>query len=97
MCSRAGDDDTLDALLDRWMTYYEREVFPGGCLFVTAGMEFANRDGAIHDALAAAIDRQLAVLAASVAREPAFPRRPIPSSSPSSSTPSWSPATSASG
>jgi AcrR family transcriptional regulator len=60
--------DHLDALLERWITYYEREVFPGGCLFVTAGMEFANRDGAVHDALAAALERQLTVLEHAVAR-----------------------------
>jgi AcrR family transcriptional regulator len=50
------------ALLERWISYYEREVFPGGCPFVTAGMEFANRDGPVHDALAAVIGRQLATL-----------------------------------
>ena len=54
--------DDLEALLERWITYYEDEVFPGGCLFVTAGIEFANRDGAVHDALAAAIERQLTAL-----------------------------------
>jgi AcrR family transcriptional regulator len=62
-----GDDD-LDALLERWITYYEREIFPGGCLFVTAGMEFANREGTVHDALAAAIDRQLVALERAAAR-----------------------------
>ncbi len=40
----APGDDGVEALLERWITYYEREVFPGGCLFATAGMEFANRD-----------------------------------------------------
>lgn len=55
-------DDGIDALLERWISYYEREVFPGGCPLVTAGMEFANRDGPVHDALAAAIERQLDVL-----------------------------------
>ena len=62
-----GHDD-LDALVERWITYYEREVFPGGCLFVTAGMEFANRDGAVHDAVAAALERQIAALRGAVAR-----------------------------
>jgi AcrR family transcriptional regulator len=62
-----GDDD-LDALLERWIGYYEREVFPGGCLFITAGMEFANRDGAVHDALAAALERQLTALERAVSR-----------------------------
>jgi AcrR family transcriptional regulator len=55
-------DDGLEALLERWLAYYEREVFPGGCPFVTAGMEFANREGPVHDALAAAIERQVDVL-----------------------------------
>lgn len=52
----------LDALLERWIAYYEHEVFPGGCPFVTASAEFANRDGPVHDALAAAIEHQLAAL-----------------------------------
>jgi AcrR family transcriptional regulator len=60
--------DELETLLERWITYYEREVFPGGCLFVTAGIEFANRDGAVHDALAAAIERQVAALEHAVTR-----------------------------
>jgi AcrR family transcriptional regulator len=62
-------DDGIDALLERWLSYYEREVFPGGCVFVTAGMEFANREGPVHDALAAAIERQIDTLAESLRRE----------------------------
>jgi AcrR family transcriptional regulator len=61
-------DDTLERLLERWLAYYEHEVFPGGCPFVTAGTEFANRDGPVHDALADAIDLQLAALQHAVAR-----------------------------
>ena len=61
-------DDELDALLERWISYYEQEVFPGGCPFVTAGAEFANRDGPVHDLLAAAIERQLAALEQAVER-----------------------------
>ena len=61
-------DDAIEALLARWISYYEREVFPGGCLFVTAGMEFANRDGPVHDALATAIEHQVAALERAVAR-----------------------------
>lgn len=57
----AGNNDIV-ALLERWIAYYEGEIFPGGCPFVTAGMEFANRDGPVHDALAAAIERQIAAL-----------------------------------
>lgn len=62
------EDDTLQALLERWISYYEHEVFPGGCPLATAGTEFANRDGPVHDALAAAIERQLAALQYGVAR-----------------------------
>lgn len=61
-------DDPLDALLERWISYYEDETFPGGCPFVTAGTEFANRDGRVHDALAAAIQRQLTALEQGVGR-----------------------------
>jgi len=63
----------LEALVERWISYYEREVFPGGCLFVTAGMEFANREGPVHDALAAAIGRQIAMLEDAVRRAPVDP------------------------
>lgn len=61
-------DDPLDALLERWITYYEHEVFAGGCPFVTATAEFANRDGPVRDALAAAVQRQLTALENAVAR-----------------------------
>ena len=62
-------DDSLDALLRRWLAYYEHEVFPGGCPFVTAGAEFANRDGPVHDALVDAIDLQHAALQHAAARD----------------------------
>jgi AcrR family transcriptional regulator len=55
-------DDGVAALLERWISYYEREVFPGGCPFATAGMEFANREGPVHDAIAAVIERQIAAI-----------------------------------
>ncbi len=61
-------DGPLDALLERWIAYYRYEVFPGGCPFVTAGTEFANRDGPVHDALAAVIERQLDALGDAVGR-----------------------------
>jgi AcrR family transcriptional regulator len=58
----APDDDDLGALLERWISYYEREIFPGGCLFITAGTEFANREGPVREALARAIERQIGAL-----------------------------------
>lgn len=60
-------DDALGALLERWISYYEREVFPGGCLFITAGTEFANRDGPVREALARAIERQVGALERAIA------------------------------
>lgn len=65
----APGDDSVEALLERWMSYYEHEVFPGGCVFVTAGMEFANREGPVHDALAAAIERQIDTIAQALRRQ----------------------------
>ena len=64
-------DDGIEALLERWISYYEREIFPGGCPFVTVGMEFANREGPVHDALAAAIERQVALLEQALRRRDA--------------------------
>ena len=64
----APGDDPLEALLERWITYYEQEVFAGGCPFVMASTEFANRDGPVRDALAAAIQRQVTALEHAVAR-----------------------------
>lgn len=62
-------DNGVEALLERWISYYEREIFPGGCVFVTAGMEFANRAGPVHDALAAALERQIDALEQALLRE----------------------------
>ena len=61
-------DHPIDLLLSRWITYYEQEIFPGGCPFATAALEFANRDGPVHDALAEALDRQLNALREAVQR-----------------------------
>jgi AcrR family transcriptional regulator len=60
-------DGALGALLERWISYYEREVFPGGCPFITAGTEFANRDGPVREALARAIERQVGALERAIA------------------------------
>ncbi|MGY0059204.1 TetR/AcrR family transcriptional regulator [Streptomyces sp. LZ34] len=44
----------LRAICEAWITYLEtaRDVFPGGCLFTTASIEFDARDGLVHDAVA---------------------------------------------
>ena len=89
-------DDALGALLERWISYYEREVFPGGCLFITAGTEFANRDGPVREALARAIERQVGALEHAIAAGDGAATGATPASSPSSCTPCSPPATSAS-
>ncbi|MEV5508326.1 hypothetical protein AB0L16_17920 [Streptomyces orinoci] len=44
----------LRAVCEAWIGYLERErtIFPGGCLFVTAAVEFDARGGAVRDAVA---------------------------------------------
>ena len=37
------------ALLDGFVTYIEREVFPGGCFFSVTSLEFKNRPGPVRD------------------------------------------------
>jgi AcrR family transcriptional regulator len=54
----------LLAVADHWMSYHERDVFPGGCFVTAASCEFDDRPGRVRDALAANHRRWLAVLAA---------------------------------
>lgn len=61
-------DYPADVIVARWIEYYEQGVFPGGCPFATAAMEFANRDGPVHDALAGVLERQLGALLRGVLR-----------------------------
>ncbi|MFI6480352.1 TetR/AcrR family transcriptional regulator [Nonomuraea sp. NPDC050663] len=44
----------LRAVCDSWARYLveEREIFPGGCVFATASVEFDARDGAVRDEVA---------------------------------------------
>lgn len=49
----------LRALMDRWLSYLEREVFPGGCFLTAASLEFDDRPGAVREAIAAAWKRWL--------------------------------------
>lgn len=39
----------LHAVLDAWLTYAKRHVFPGGCFLVTAGVEYAGQEGPVAD------------------------------------------------
>ncbi len=41
----------LPALCEAWISYHERNVFPGGCFFAAAATEFDGRVGPVRDAL----------------------------------------------
>jgi AcrR family transcriptional regulator len=41
----------LRALVDAWVGYVERRVFPGGCFMVATLSEFDSRPGSVRDAL----------------------------------------------
>ena len=44
----------IRALFERWMTWEEGRVTPGGCPFVTASWEYDDRPGPVRDAVEAA-------------------------------------------
>ena len=44
----------LEALVDNWLAYVERRVFPGGCFMVATFSEYDSRPGPVRDALARA-------------------------------------------
>jgi len=54
-------------LLEGWLEYSSDRRFPGGCFFARASHEYAGRPGAVRDALVAADDEWLALIAQSVA------------------------------
>jgi AcrR family transcriptional regulator len=43
----------LAALCERFLSYVERRVFPGGCFFVATAAEVGGRPGRVHDRVAA--------------------------------------------
>jgi AcrR family transcriptional regulator len=53
----------LEALVDLWLDYVRRRVFPGGCFMVATLAEFDSRPGPVRDALARARTGWLAALA----------------------------------
>ena len=59
-------DDSLEALVERWLSFFERRVLPGGCFFVISAVEFASIGGPVHGALVEAVERQLEALEAAV-------------------------------
>lgn len=62
----------LWALCDAWLSYMEREVFPGGCFYITAATEFDNRPGPVRDLVAAHQQEWLEYLARTVQRAQAL-------------------------
>jgi AcrR family transcriptional regulator len=42
----------LRAMLENWIRYVERIVFPGGCFFAAASAEFDSRPGPVRDTIA---------------------------------------------
>jgi AcrR family transcriptional regulator len=45
--------ERLRAIADHWISYLERRVFPGGCFFAAATMEYDDRPGPVRDRLEA--------------------------------------------
>jgi AcrR family transcriptional regulator len=41
--------DRLRSTLDAWLSYFERDVFPGGCFFHAASLEYDGRPGPIRN------------------------------------------------
>ncbi len=52
----------LTAIVDAWIDHLRDGVFPGGCFVTTASVEYDARDGALHDDVAEAVRRWLAIL-----------------------------------
>lgn len=65
---RADGSQPLSALVERWLSFYERRIFIGGCFFVTSAVQFASRRDAVCEALAGAVRGQTAALEAAVQR-----------------------------
>jgi hypothetical protein len=41
-------------VIDAWLSYLERSVFPGGCFLTAASLEFDDRPGPVRDVVAGA-------------------------------------------
>ena len=57
----------LGELLERWLVFSERRVFPGGCLFAHQAVEFSTRPGPVNNALTIAVACQIEALEERVA------------------------------
>jgi AcrR family transcriptional regulator len=56
----------LRAIAEAWLSYLERDVFPGGCFMTQAAAEFDGRPGAVRDAVARYLDLWDSVIQAEV-------------------------------
>jgi AcrR family transcriptional regulator len=45
----------LEAVCERWISYLQRPVFPGGCFLTAASCEFDGRKGPVRDAIERAL------------------------------------------
>jgi AcrR family transcriptional regulator len=52
----------LRATLDAWLSYFRRDVFPGGCFFQAASLEFDGRPGPVRDRVIEIMRQWLALL-----------------------------------
>jgi AcrR family transcriptional regulator len=53
----------LRATLAAWLDYFRRDVFPGGCFFQAASLEFDGRPGPVRDRVLEVMSQWLARLA----------------------------------
>jgi len=65
--SKARGVERLRAMLENWLRYVERGVFPGGCFFFAASLEFDSRPGAVRNRIAELMENWLRVLQHEVA------------------------------
>ena len=56
----------LQAIAEEWISYLERDVFPGGCFLTAASCEFDGRPGRVKDAVDGALKLWASVLEAEV-------------------------------
>ncbi len=52
----------LEMLCERWGLYAERRVFPGGCFFSAASLEFDDRPGKVRDRIVNCMNHWLLLL-----------------------------------
>jgi AcrR family transcriptional regulator len=52
----------LEILCERWGLYAERKVFPGGCFFSAASLEFDDRPGKVRDQIVDRMNHWLLLL-----------------------------------